>query len=280
MSVTTSPTTTTKSNPTPSPEVMGFRAQISGASLWDLVQMECLSRSRQVIRISGEGGVGYLYFADGRVVHAVTSKLVGEAAALEILGWTHGLFQPCERAWPATGSIETSCEGLILRLAKRRDEAASNLVAFPARGATPAGGAVAGAAGRDDHEFEEIEIEPLHEEGEMRAPNSTDQPAPPTAIGSARVDLTADFPVMLRLGAGGAIVKSKGASEEMAGVVAYAHRLAQLAGELLGLQPFVAVECTFADGRLLIFDEDNGDTVALRPRPDTNLQPLRDRLGL
>ena len=45
---------------------VGFRAHISGASLWDLVQMECLSRSRQVIRISGEGGIGYLYFMEGR----------------------------------------------------------------------------------------------------------------------------------------------------------------------------------------------------------------------
>ena len=122
--------------------VVGFRAQINGASLWDLVQMECLSRSRQVIRINGEGGVGYLYFADGRVIHAVTSKLVGETAALEILGWTNGLFQPCERAWPATSTIETSCEGLILRLAKRRDEGASNLVVFPARAA--GGGGIRG----------------------------------------------------------------------------------------------------------------------------------------
>jgi hypothetical protein len=118
----------------------------------------------------------------------------------------------------------------------------------------------------------------LHEEGEMRAPTNIDQPAPPTVIG--RPDLTAEFPVVLRLGAGGAIVKNKGASEEMAGVVAYAHRLGQLAGELLGLDPFVALECTFADGRMLIFDEDNGETVALRPRGDANLQPLRDRLGL
>src|SRR6185295_18094990 len=121
----------------------------------------------------------------------------------------------------------------------------------------------------DDNQFEEIEIEELHEEGEMRAPNNVDQPAPPTAIG-ARADLTADFPVMLRLGAGGSIVKNKGGSEEMAGVVAYAHRLGQLAGELLGLEPFVALECVFADGRLLMFDEDNGDIVALRPRGDTN----------
>jgi Domain of unknown function (DUF4388) len=260
---------------------VGFRAQISGASLWDLVQMECLSRTRQVIRISGEGGIGYLYFAGGRVVHAVTSKLIGETAALEILSWTNGLFQPCERAWPATSSIETSCEGLILRLAKRRDEVASNLVAFPARAATGGQGPVGDSGGGssiDDNQFEEIEIEELHQEGEMRAPTNIDQPAPTTAIG--RPDITADFPVVLRLAAGGGIIKNKGASEELAGVVAYAHRLGQLAGELLGLDPFVAMECTFADGRFLIFDEENGETVALRPRPDTNLQPLRDRLGL
>jgi len=85
---------------------------------------------------------------------------------------------------------------------------------------------------------------------------------------------------MLRLGAGGSIIKNKGGTEEMAGVVAYAHRLGQLAGELLGLDPFVAMECSFSNGRFLIFDEENGDTVALRPRPETNLQPLRDRLGL
>ena len=263
----------------PSPTAVGFRAQISGASLWDLVQMECLSRSRQVVRVSGEGGVGYLYFMDGRVVHAVTSKLVGEAAALEILAWTNGLFQPCQRAWPATSTIESSCEGLILRLAKRRDEAASNLVAFPARALTPVSGAPA-ASHVDDNEFEEIEIEELHQEGEMRAPtNNIDQPSPPpTAIGSG--DLSADFPVMLRLGAGGSIIKNKGGDEDLAGVVAYAHRLGQLAGELLGLDPFVAMECSFSNGRFLIFDEENGDTVALRPRTETNLQPLRDRLGL
>jgi uncharacterized protein DUF4388 len=301
MTMTHTTTTTTTATPgagnpppartTTSIEAVGFRAQISGASLWDLVQMECLSRSRQVIRVSGEGGVGYLYFADGRVVHAVTSRLIGEVAALEILSWTHGLFQPCERAWPATGSIETSCEGLILRLAKKRDEAASNLVAFPARAA--GNGAGASAASSQDHEFEEIEIEELHEEGEMRAPTNVDQPTPPPTIGAradlngargdlsnARADLTADFPVMLRLGAGGAIIKNKGGDDELAGVVAYAHRLCQLAGELLGLEQFVALECTFTEGRLLIFDEDNGDTVALRPRADTNLQPLRDRLGL
>jgi hypothetical protein len=259
-----------------SPSGVGFRAQLNGASLWDLVQMECLTRSRQVFRLNGEGGVGYLYFAEGRVVHAVTSRLIGEAAALEILSWTNGVFQPCDRAWPATMTIETSCEGLILRLAKRRDEAATNLVAFPAR-AVAASGSGNGNGG-DETQYEEIEIEELNEEGVMRAPTNVDQPPTTTEIG--RADLTADFPVVLRLGAGGAIVRNKGGTEDLAGVIAYAHRLGQLTGELLGIDPFVAMECTFSDGRYLIFDEANGDTVALRPRHETNLQPLRDRLGL
>jgi hypothetical protein len=156
---------------------------------------------------------------------------------------------------------------LILRLAKRRDEVASNLVAFPGR-----------TASDDDDQFEEIEIEEMHEEGEMRVPNNIDHPSPASAIG--RADISAEFPVTMRLAPGGGILTSKGANEEMAGVVAYAQRLAQLTGELLGLDPFVAMECTFADGRLLLFEEENGETVALRPRTESNLQPLRDKLGL
>ncbi len=252
--------------PSPSSTV-GFRAQISGASLWDLVQMECLARSRQVVRLSGEGGVGYLYFAEGRVVHAVTSRLIGETAALEILGWTNGSFQPCDRAWPATYTIDTSCEGLLLRLAKRRDEATSNLVAFPG----PAGS-------DDDDQFEVLEIEEIHEEGEMPAANNAGPPPPTAAAGPS--EISAEFPVTMRLAPGGGVLTSKGADEEMAGVVAYAHRLGQLTGELLGLEPFVAMECAFSGGRLLLFEEDNGETVAVRPRTENNLQPLRDKLGL
>jgi hypothetical protein len=264
------------------PSVVGFRAQLSGASLWDLVQMECMARSRTVIRVTGQGGVGYLYFADGRVVHAATVRLVGEPAALEILGWTNGVFQPCDRAWPAQPTIETSCEGLILRLAKRRDdESASNLVAFPGRAGdderTSGGAAGFEEIHMSESDGEEQQKGPQKEKADMRTAN-IDQTALPTAIG--RNDLTADFPVVLRLGAGGTIVKNKGGDEDMAGVVAYAQRLGQLAGELMGLDPFVAMECTFTEGRLMIFSEENGDTVALRPRSETNLQPLRDKLGL
>src|SRR5882672_2893330 len=85
---------------TPEPAV-GFHAQLEGASLWDLVQMECLARSRLVIEVTGEGGVGYLYFDGGQVVHASTLRHRGQSAAFEILGWTHGTFQASNRSWPS-----------------------------------------------------------------------------------------------------------------------------------------------------------------------------------
>ena len=51
---------------------VGFRASLAGVGLWDLVQMECLAGSRACVRVVGEGGVGYLYFARGHIVYAVT----------------------------------------------------------------------------------------------------------------------------------------------------------------------------------------------------------------
>src|SRR5215470_11683753 len=87
--------------------VRGFSAQLRGVGLWDLVQMECLARSHVVVRVVGEGGVGYLYFDRGNIVHAATSHRTGEAAALEILSWTNGSFQACDRAWPERSTIAT-----------------------------------------------------------------------------------------------------------------------------------------------------------------------------
>ena len=254
---------------------VGFRAKLADVSLWDLVQMECLAGSHMVVLVTGEGGIGYLYFDRGHVIHAVTAERSGEEAALEILGWTNGSFQPCERPWPETRTVLTSHEALILQVAKRRDEA-SNLVAFPARNAADA----ARPPSHDGEVLDDVELFELEEEGagSMRSTDISDSPpAPPVA----RTDFpSADFPVMLRLGAHGAILKNTGGSEELAETVAYIRRLTELAGEFLGLDGFSAFECTFAQGRCLAFVDTNDDTVVLRPRPEANLQALRERLGL
>jgi hypothetical protein len=242
----------------------GFRARLAGVGLWDLVQMECLAGSRAAVRVAGEGGTGYLYFAHGNIVHAVTADQVGEPAALEILGWTTGSFQRCDRPWPEGATIATSHEALILQVAKRRDES-SNLVAFPGRGAG---------------ELDDVEMQEFEEEGEadMRSPDEREVTlAPPATRAEAP---GGDFSLMLRLSGRGEIIRNSGASERLAETAAYARRLIDLAGELLGVEGFSAFECTFAQGRMIAFVEENGDTIVLRPRPEANLRTLRERLGL
>jgi hypothetical protein len=211
--------------------------------------MECQARSRQVVRVASAGNVGYLYFADGQIFHAQTQHAIGEPAALDILQWSDGSFEPCERPWPPAPSIRASHEALLLQVAQLRDERrGSNLVTFP---------------GRD--EGKDLEDE------RSRAMTVT-----------ATTDLTGEFPVALRLSGNGAVVKNKGASEDMAGAVAYAARLVELVGELLGAGRFVAMECAFKEGqgRCILYTESNGDTLALRPSTSANLAPLREKLGL
>jgi hypothetical protein len=260
---------------------VGFHAELEGASLWDLVQMECLARARSAFEVTGEGGVGYLYFDAGRVVHALTTRARGPAAAFEILGWTHGTFQPTARAWPSgPPTIDLPHESLLLQVAKRRDEAlASNLVACPTRGVD-----VAVEAALDDFELVEVEDdgggEGLGERGGTKDMRNATIDQTPDAPALARAENAADFNIMLRLAASGAVLRNKGGSEELAEATAYAHRLVQLTGELLGFDELVAFECVFVGNRFIVFAEGDGDVVALRPRPDLNLQPLRERLGL
>jgi len=244
----------------------GFSAQLRDVGLWDLVQMECLAQSHVAVRVVGDGGVGYLYFDGGHIVHADTAHRTGEAAALEILGWTNGSFQPCERTWPERPSIVTSHEALILQAAKVRDEGrARNVVAFPR----------ATAASDADVDIELIES-PDPGEVDMRNSNGNEVFPPPRP---PRGDAGGDYAVMLRLAATGAVISERGGSEDFAETVAYSERLLQLVGELMGLEPFSALECSFVTGKCLIFKEGQ-ETVALRPKPEVNLQPLRDRLGL
>src|SRR5262245_17045311 len=90
----------------------GFRASLRGASLPDLVQMECLSRGEGVFRVSSGSRIGYLMFRRGQLVHAVTGALSGDSAALEILKWRQGTFDPCNVTFPEQTSIRSGWQDL------------------------------------------------------------------------------------------------------------------------------------------------------------------------
>src|SRR5262249_32368762 len=109
------------------PVSSGFLASLHGANIGDLVQMECLALSHRAAKITTKNDTGYLYFSGGQIVHAETANLVGEPAAMEILSWDDGTFEPCVRTWPADESIQCSWQSLLMRAVHARDERNANL---------------------------------------------------------------------------------------------------------------------------------------------------------
>jgi hypothetical protein len=238
----------------------GFRANLHGASLADLVQMECLAGRERVMRVSSGGEVGYLFFRGGQIVHAISRRGTGETAALEILRWNDGTFDPCSAGFPDRDSIGSNWQNLVLLAAQHRDESGRhNLVAFP--------GARAAA---------------------QRSPSSPATPAvapalprsEPSANGESSSPLLAQVRAAVRIDPAGNVVGSKGEVEELSQIAAYAVRLAELIGDGLGMQGLRSVEVTQQGSRTLIYKEKSGNTFALSASPDADLSQVRDRLGL
>lgn len=235
----------------------GFRASLHGASLADLVQMECLSGRERVIRVSSGSEVGYLFFRGGQIVHAVSRRGIGEAAALEILRWNDGTFEPCSAGWPDRDSISSNWQNLLLTSAQHRDESGRhNLVAFPGARATP----------------RTPSPPPANSPTSSRSEVSVGAETSSGALSQVRA--------AVRIDRAGNVVSAKGATEDLAEVVAYAARLAELVGDGLGMQGLVSVEVTQRRSRTLIYKEKNGNTLALSAAVDADLSQVRERLGL
>jgi hypothetical protein len=236
----------------------GFRASLHGASLADLVQMECLSGRERVIRISSGSEVGYLFFRGGQIVHAVSRRGIGETAALEMLRWDDGTFEPCSAGWPDRDSIGSNWQNLLLLSAQHRDESGRhNLVAFPG----------------------------------VRTSTRPSPPPPPSSppissrlevsvSGETSTPMLAQVRAAVRIDQAGNVVSAKGAAEELTQIAAYAARLAELVGDGLGMQGLVSVEVTQLRSRTLIYKEKTGNTFALCAAPDADLSQVRERLGL
>lgn len=247
----------------------GFRANLHGASLADLVQMECLSGRERVIRISSGNDVGYLFFRGGQIVHAVSRRGIGETAALEILRWNDGTFEPCSAGWPDRDSISSNWQNLLILSAQHRDESkhreevsGHNLVAFPgARTNAPRPSAPPPPS-----------VAPVS--------TSTSSRLEAGVSGEASVPMLAQVRAAVRIDPSGNVVSSKGDASELSQVAAYAARLAELVGDGLGMQGLLSVEVSQQRSRTLIYKEKSGNTFALSAAPDADLTQVRERLGL
>ena len=107
----------------------GFRG-IQSKSLMDIIQMECLSRSSSVLRITRGPLVAKLWIQDGELIDAEAEGANGEAAFRRILSWKSGTFENLPAEPEHVRNILKPVNALLLETAQDMDEA-SNAPATP-----------------------------------------------------------------------------------------------------------------------------------------------------
>ena len=90
----------------------GFRG-VQSKSLMDIIQLECLSQSSSVLRITNGTLTGKIWIQNGELTDAEAGALGAETAFRKILSWKTGNFEtlPAEPARPR--AIFKSCNGLL-----------------------------------------------------------------------------------------------------------------------------------------------------------------------
>ena len=104
----------------------GFRGMQS-KSLVDLVQLECISQSSSVLRVTNGPFAGCIWVNDGELIDAETEAARGEEAFQKILRWRAGNFEflPAEPGRART--IFKSYNALLLETAQAFDELQNNV---------------------------------------------------------------------------------------------------------------------------------------------------------
>jgi DNA-binding NarL/FixJ family response regulator len=103
---------------------MGFRG-IQSKSLMDIIQMECLSRSSTVLRLTRGPLVARLWIQEGELIDAEVEGVRGEAAFRKILLWRSGTFENFPAEPKRERTITKSINFLLLESAQTFDETAS-----------------------------------------------------------------------------------------------------------------------------------------------------------
>jgi hypothetical protein len=218
----------------------GFAARLQDASLWDLIQFECMRRSRRIVRVSSRGLLGYVFFRDGDVVHATTGRQNGEAALGEMLNWQDGVFETWTGTWPDRETINTPWQRVLLEMAQAKDEQrAPKLTSLPARESKPV------------KDADVVSIQP---------PRPV--PAPLHTI---------------TLSPEGRLIRGADGSD-LPEAAAYAVGLADLLGECLGLDGIRSLEAEFETAHYFVGRAADGNVVAARASQASDLEALKKEL--
>jgi CheY-like chemotaxis protein len=100
----------------------GFRG-VQSKTLVDIIQLECLTQSSAILKISSALGEGRIWIQKGEIIDAATGEMLGKDAFLEMLSWRAGSFEILPNDVPRPRTIFSSYENLLMETAQTMDEA-------------------------------------------------------------------------------------------------------------------------------------------------------------
>lgn len=106
----------------------GFRG-VQSKTLVDIIQLECLTQSSAILKISSAIGEGRIWIQKGEIIDSATGELLGKDAFLEMLSWRAGSFEILPNDTPRPRTIFSSYENLLMETAQTMDEAKAEDVA-------------------------------------------------------------------------------------------------------------------------------------------------------
>jgi hypothetical protein len=230
----------------------GFHGELAGVDLAALLQVTCARRERSVLRVRSGAREGFIYLAEGRVVHAMLGFITGEPALVQMLGFSTGEFHACERPWPARDTIQDSLEIILMRAAQREGE----------RGRSSDTGVV--------------------ERPSPKKATLLPMSIPPSPTGAlSGLACTGEGPLIasVRIDMNGELVSQHGPVDTLAPLVAYVTRVGALLGSQLGLRAFEALSADLGGQKVLIFVEGD-EMVGLLLSPGAMCAEIRQSLGV
>ena len=102
----------------------GFRG-VQSKTLIDLIQLECLTQSSAILKITTATADGRIWVQRGDIIDAATGDFTGKEALLEMLRWKSGNFEILPHDIPRPRTIFTNYESLLMETAQLLDESAA-----------------------------------------------------------------------------------------------------------------------------------------------------------
>jgi len=90
--------------------------------LANIIQLNCMERNVAKVTVISHEGTGFLYFAEGQIVHAEFSPYIGEKAVYEMLSLTDGQFKVEAGIQAPAHSIKRPWNSVVLDSLRELDE--------------------------------------------------------------------------------------------------------------------------------------------------------------